>query len=193
MSSDLKLLLAMLAPVVLVVLVLFGMGRILAPADPSRKKRRPKPLEPWNHVTFSGGHDYASADERRAAEDDGPTAMGGGLLDAVRDEMNAHGFAVEPTCSEDWGWSAGVAVGEKEFLLCLGFVGDDPEQWLLTVDPVKPAVPPEEDPGFIRLVRGVDAALRSLEGISTVRWHAADTWESGKVDAWRERPSKERE
>lgn len=77
----------------------------------------------------------------------------------------------------------------EQWELTLGVFRRHPEQWLLTIDQKfsngnsAPHDTPESR-AMLALIRGV---LEDME-VSTIRWHARQNWNRGKVDAWAYKP-----
>ena len=133
---------------------------------------------------FRRERSFLTASEREHAEFAGPSALGESLIGALVREVAARGIAVGTPDMDDYGWGV-VATheGESAYLL-IGTLEEEPgDAWLLSVNR-----PSSGGPGPRAMLVTIDEALRSVEGVTGVRWHAREKYRRGDTSSGSERP-----
>ncbi|MBA3819316.1 MAG: hypothetical protein H0X17_10520 [Deltaproteobacteria bacterium] len=114
-------------------------------------------------ATFAGGAPYATEAERAARREAGPYPLGEGILAALAAELRRRGLGTSAIDARDYAVDMRLTLEAQAAVLVLGAIGD--HAWTLSVDAQGGG------PGPRDLLPHVDAALRSLDGISELKWH----------------------
>ncbi len=169
---------------VVVVVVLGGLAVLLGLGAWSRRgETKGDPPGVRSVCSFAGGHGYVTDEEREAAEDAGPGAFGEGILRAMLPSLASQGATLGEPDMDDYGWAVTVTVDGVSGYVVVGYVGDPDADWLVTVVDPSSGGPPARD-----VLPVVDNALRSLDGVTHIAWHARHLHMAGDDSSGRPTP-----
>ena len=169
-----------IAPLVATLILVVGLALWRTRALPPRSAADPPGVRTF--VTFAGGRELDGT-----SGDENPATWGRGLFKTILDQLNAPDLAAGPVDDEDYGASAPVDLDGERHHIHLGYVGDDPEEWLLSVETERRGSP-RDSPALRRALVALDAAVRAVPALREVRWHRRESWSTSEVAAWRPSP-----
>lgn len=129
-------------------------------------------------ANFRGGTAYVLPSEQEASADNGYGVFGEGLIKALASALASSGFQVDAPSMDDSGWGVTLRRGDLRAYVHLGRVEDEGWEWVLHVvdpsggGPCRPEVLPP-----------VDAALKSLPGLTDILWYHRDRFTRGEPTA----------
>ncbi len=99
---------------------------------------------------------------------------------------------------EDWGWCFSAKIGQRDFMVGLGFYEDDdtPSTWLIFIQSQlsrlgRKLLGRSDEREFLVLSNELDRALHSQQQISHIRWHTKENFMKGNEDDWKPHPNEE--
>lgn len=137
----------------------------------------------------------SEAEGEGASEAEGeaePAARGAEEIGAIAQGLAARGLGSPMPFAEDYGHAVDLTLDGERFRLRLGWVGDEPEQFLLMIEPLLGIAAWREGRyhgrALGRLLGEVDAVLREQDDLRALRWHRREDWSEGRYDAWADGP-----
>ena len=118
---------------------------------------------------FTGGSRYITHAERAAEAKLGSLALGEGVLRALCSALKASSVQTDGCAADDYGWGTHAQLNGEAAYLLLGRTGDEPDVWQLII-----MSPSSGGPGPKSLLEPIDRALRSLDDIDDIVWHARE-------------------
>jgi len=147
----------------------------------ARSQRRPAtrasdPPGVRSYVSFFGAERYVGLDESL----DETVTCGRGILERIAEDLQRQGLELGGVIDEDWGALLEVTGARERLHVCSGFRGED---WLIFVcTPRGPEVGLADTELVRKLLKALDASLKSLPGIERVTWHRAEDWSVGREE-----------
>lgn len=139
--------------------------------------------------------DAVGAAEDGAAEDEtpsAPAARGADEIAHLGHGLAARGVETALPYAEDYGHALEVTLDGERFRLRLGYVGDEPDEYLLMIEPLLGVTAWRDGryqgQALAALLGRVDQSLRELDGLRDLRWHRREDWAQGRYDEWRDAP-----
>ncbi|MGH9800366.1 MAG: hypothetical protein ACRD82_08385 [Blastocatellia bacterium] len=121
-----------------------------------------------------------------------PTCFGDDLAEWLIKRLNK--VDPKPT-QEDWGWCFSVEVGQRGFLVCLGYYEDDdtPSTWLVFIESRlnwfgRKLLGRSDKTDLLALSQELDHALNSDPQITHIRWHTKEDFMKGNENNWLSHP-----
>lgn len=122
-----------------------------------------------------------------------PDPPGGRIAEYLVGELRSRGLvAMDPRPFEDYCHMIDCACGEAGFEIRVGFIGDEPQEWLIMIDSTlsfigrlmgkRDAAPTREVTGAVD-----DALRREAARCSEIRWYTPKEWDAGG-ESWAEHP-----
>jgi hypothetical protein len=100
-----------------------------------------------------------------------------------------------PVNREDWAWEIHSQVGEIDLEMIVGYVDDDPRDWLITQTAHLPILARlfggslEKRTAALRpLCNAIDSAIKSDSRFSEIRWYLQRDFEKDHGDTWADSP-----
>lgn len=122
-----------------------------------------------------------------------PDPPGSKIARHLVDRLRSRGFVVpDERPFEDYCRMIDCASGDRGFEIRVGFVGDDPQQWLVTIDStlsfIGRLMGKRDTEASRQIAEAVDDALRAESaGCSEIRWYTPRAWDGGGED-WADHP-----
>ncbi|MEM1347555.1 MAG: hypothetical protein AAGI01_03300 [Myxococcota bacterium] len=111
------------------------------------------------------------------------------LLHLIGDRISAHGPTTGRVVADDDAYTLLLGWKNARFRLLLRFLGEHPEEWVLTLDAEVAGVfgAPTDDASTRELLWFVHDALAGIE-VTDVHWFPRQMWRDGARGAWTARP-----
>jgi len=111
------------------------------------------------------------------------------LLHLIGDRISIHGPSTGRVVSDDDAYSLLLGWDDRRYRLTLEFVGEHPEEWVLTLDAELEGSfgAPQDDAPTRELLWFVHEALTGIE-VTDVHWFPRQMWRDGSRGAWAARP-----
>lgn len=135
----------------------------------------------------------SSVDEPPEEAGTPPEPPGRELAAYLADHLRQSGITVSNESPyEDYCRLCECRIGDFGFEVRIGYVGDQPQQWLITIDSTlgfwKKLRGQRDDPELSALATAIDHALRdSTAPCSSIRWYSLDQWDEGAA-VWSSHP-----